>query len=109
MNNDKAKLMKDAEKQPKNNKRVRGKPFPKGVSGNPKGRTKGTVSLGTTIRAFLADKQRLPLLIERLYREDPKTLLAYGFGKPIESVEVSAPNSEPLFDQLIAAARQIAQ
>ena len=31
----------DADKQPENRKRIIGKPFPKGVSGNPKGRPPG--------------------------------------------------------------------
>jgi hypothetical protein len=50
--------------------------------------------LGDAIRAYLAtplpgncDKTRLDALIERLYRKDPKTLLAYAFGKPVETHE----------------------
>jgi hypothetical protein len=46
------------------------------------------------IQEFLAEqgpnrKPRLRSLIERLYEDDPKTLLAYAFGKPVESLNTT--------------------
>jgi hypothetical protein len=71
-----------------------GRPFKKGESGNPGGRPR-TADLSKAIRAYLesslrgnSDKTRLDALIERLYKNDPKTLLAYGFGKPVETHEL---------------------
>jgi hypothetical protein len=34
-------------------------------------------------------KSKLEALVERLYEEDPKAYLAYGFGKPIETQRAS--------------------
>jgi len=70
--------------------------FKPGICPNPKGRPRRAESLGEAIRDFVdkinpKDKQArtfLELLIERLYWKDPKTLLAYGFGKPVETGEV---------------------
>jgi hypothetical protein len=71
-----------------------GRPFKKGESGNPGGRPR-TAELSKAIRAYLESslpgnghKTRLDALIERLYKKDPKTLLAYGFGKPVETHEL---------------------
>jgi len=69
----------------------RGRPFLPGQSGNPGGRPR-TRELAKVIREFLAEKlrgkggkTRLDALIKRLYSKDPRTLLAYGYGKPVES------------------------
>jgi len=71
-----------------------GRPFKKGESGNPGGRPH-TTEFSQAIREYLAtpltnrhDKTRLEALIERLYKKDPKTLLAYGFGKPAQTFEL---------------------
>ena len=76
--------------------------FKKGQSGNPGGRKKNVVTLAEQIRALLAqthpesgkligkDKAtRLEVLLKRLEVEDPKTLLAYGFGKPLETIDMN--------------------
>jgi hypothetical protein len=48
-------------------------------------------------------------LIERLYVEDPKTYLAYGFGKPIEIREVTSPEGDTeITPAELALARKIA-
>lgn len=89
--------------------------FVKGQSGNPGGRPKGATSLGETIRAFLAEKDgiknrtRLESLIQRLYDEDAKTLLAYGFGKPIETHDVSVSTVAGLPEEVLQQLQTIAQ
>jgi hypothetical protein len=97
-----------------NGKRFVGRPFRKGQSGNPAGRPKAiTVALREAILEHAAKrakggKNKLEALVERLYKEDPKTYLAYGFGKPIEMQQVI--ESEQAVDaELIAAARQLAK
>lgn len=83
---------------------VTGKGFMPGQCGNPNGRPKRTEAFGQTIRAWLdaPDKQdkakraRIVTLIERLYTDDPKTLLAYGFGKPVEMIELTGAEGQPI-------------
>ena len=86
-----------------------------GVSGNPRGRPK-TVKVREVAKAYLeeaaesGDKTRLELLVARLEKDDPKTLLAYAYGKPVETVELSGADGEPLFpDALIVAAAAVAK
>jgi len=86
--------------------------FKKGRSGNPGGRPKGSADLGQEIRTFLSGslrnrKNRMQALIERLYRKDPKTLLAYGFGKPVEFHEVTTTHS--IDPEVIAGGVEIAK
>lgn len=75
--------------------------FVKGASGNPGGRQKTrAVAIREAILKHAAGRigkgegkgrNRLLALIDRLYYEDPKTYLAYAFGKPIETHEVTGP------------------
>ena len=79
--------------------KIRGR-FQPGNKGGP-GRPKGRLELSTVIRNFLNEydpeeikskkrfkRTRLYMLLERIVKEDPRCILAYGFGKPIETVEV---------------------
>jgi hypothetical protein len=84
------------------------KMWKKGQSGNPAGRPKGAAEFAQQIRSFLfrkaegSQKLNIEKLINRLYAEDPKTLLAYGFGKPKETHEISGPEGGPLPKQTIS-------
>jgi hypothetical protein len=101
--------------QPANRKRQGGATkFKPGVSGNPKGRPAAMFSFGKYLRDFLAsehpqaeeynlktgnkDKVRsqLDVIVRRLAKDDPKILLQYGFGKPIETHEISGVDGAPM-------------
>lgn len=83
---------------------VTGKGFVKGKSGNPGGRPKSTAQFGAVVRAFLDEpdetrpnrQAKLRTVIERMAKDDPKTLLAYGYGKPLETVQLQGPDGAPL-------------
>jgi len=50
------------------------------------------------------------VLVRRLYDEDPKTFLAYGFSKPVETHSLVQFETEHAVDpELLAAARIIAR
>lgn len=83
----------------------RGNPnWRKGVSGNPAGRKPSAIDLGAILREFLAEPDanrrdganKLRTVIERLAGQDPKTLLAYSYGKPLETVQLQGPDGQPL-------------
>jgi hypothetical protein len=109
--------VKDAQEQRKNSvpaRRVIGRPFKPGQSGNPGGRPKGTANLAALVQRFLSRNHpqgeefaklterrsrkltRLEVLLIRLEKEDPRTLLAYGFGKPVETHQHSGPEGAPM-------------
>ena len=94
-------------------RRGRGKPFEKGQSGNPKGRPKAMFKFGEYLRDFFAQphpqaaeinaklgynavKTQLDVIVHRLAKDDPKTLLYFGFGKPVESHELTGADGAPL-------------
>ena len=99
--------------KPRKRKPGKGKPFVKGQSGNPGGRPKAIFKFGEYLRTFLASphpqaneintklgykavKSQLDVIVQRLAKDDPKVLLAYSFGKPIESLEITGADQQPL-------------
>lgn len=88
-------------------KQPTGKPWPKGVSGNPQGRA----ALPPEIRALLQDRggpAAVRKLVELIDHDDPKIALAAAkdiadrtYGKAKESVEVSGGAHEALAVWLI--------
>ena len=100
--------------QPANRKRQGGATkFKPGQSGNPAGRPKAMFKFGEYLRDFFAQphpqaaeinaklgynavKTQLDVIVQRLAKDDPKILLQYAFGKPIESHELSAADGQPL-------------
>ena len=71
-----------------------GQGFLPGRSGNVNGRPQ-TAHFGESVREFLHEtdshgKERLRRILERLEKDKPELLLAYGFGKPRETLELSA-------------------
>ena len=82
---------------------VTGKGFMPGKSGNPSGRSPKVADLAKEVREFLRewhpkskDKSRLLVLLETLAESDPKVLLHYGFGKPIEMQVANNPDGNAL-------------
>lgn len=104
--------LRTAKKQPR---RSVGRPFPPGVSGNPGGRPRAAADFRAEIQTFLNHpgedaRRRVNELIERLYKDDPKLLLYYAYGKPVEIHEVTHPEGVPQFSpEVMAAAREIAR
>lgn len=92
------------------------KPRVKGCEGLPNAGRPATRELGKFIREFLAspanngDRSNLEEIVHRLKKEEPKVLLYYAFGKPVETVEMTGANGSNLIpDNLIQAAIQIVQ
>jgi hypothetical protein len=100
--------------QPANRKRQGGATkFKPGQSGNPAGRPKAMFKFGEYLRDFFAQphpqaaeinaklgynavKTQLDVIVHRLAKDDPKTLLYFGFGKPVESHEITGADGAPL-------------
>lgn len=94
---------KNSDRTAKRKGQPRGRPFPPGQSGNPGGRPKG---LGA-IREQLADLE--PIALQKLKQslEDPdkyleavKLILAYRWGKPPQSLELTGKDGESLTIQV---------
>lgn len=75
-----------------NKKKVPGRPFPKGVSGNPAGRPKGSVSIIGRIRQIWEDEPEEFETYVRMAIRDPnlrRELIHQIDGKPKERIEMS--------------------
>lgn len=73
-------------------RRGKGKPFAPGQSGNPGGRPK-TARFAELVREFLDEREgnttRLRHVLLSIQRDDPKILLYYAHGKPVEQLDVN--------------------
>ena len=100
----------------KNTAKTRGlKPWKPGQSGNPSGRPKATLDFKQKILDFFEQKHpsaqelsrkmghdvrtRLDVILLRLEKDDPKVLLYYGFGKPVETMQHQGPGGGPVQHQ----------
>ncbi|GEM_PF-1742499 len=76
-----------------------GRRWPKGVSGNPGGRPKVLEEVRSLARQYTIDA--VNALVSALKRPGErvaaaKVLLAYGYGSPVQAVEVAAPADRPI-------------
>ena len=67
--------------------RIIGKPWPKGVSGNPKGRPKGSISIKDTIRKmFEEDPERFKQFVDTLIADEKSLVWQMLEGKPLQKL-----------------------
>ena len=83
--------------------------FKPGKSGNPTGRPKKGTSFAEFVRNWLEenDNARRLAMMEQLADSKPEVLLAYAYGKPVESVEVAGLNGEALIMPIAIAIAQM--
>lgn len=93
---------------------VTGKGFMPGKSGNPGGRPKVLSEARDAVKEWLEGKcrgkTRFYLALELLLLNDPKQLLFFAYGKPVETHEISGRQGESLIDPvLLATAQELAK
>lgn len=85
--------------------------FAKGRSGNPGGRPKKNFAFQEALLDWLQTREggqtRLQGIIERLAKDDPKVLLHYAFGKPVEVQQVTT--THVIDPKAIAIAQKLAE
>jgi hypothetical protein len=86
---------------------AKGVRIPKGVSGNPGGRPKTKLLREHVLEMFNENPHRC---VKRLYNERIDLFMAYAFGKPTDTLEVSGPNGSQLVpSEMILAAALLAK
>jgi hypothetical protein len=76
-------------KESASNQRVIGRPFPPGVSGNPAGRPKGTVSIKESIRRYLRENPgEVDRLVQHFVKSDPGLMWQMLEGRPKQNVDM---------------------
>ena len=88
----------NVDKQQGNSKRVIGRPFPKGVSGNPAGRPKGK-TIKEMVRAHLDDNpEELEDFVRHFITKNRELAWQMMEGRPKESVDMEVTLPKPIMD-----------
>lgn len=86
----------DAQEQQENRRKVVGTPFPKGVSGNPGGRKKGSKSIKTMVREYLDEHpEQVDKIIWHFVNNNRELMWQMLEGKPRgdDKLEVGIPQN----------------
>jgi hypothetical protein len=91
-------------------KRVIGRPFQKGVSGNPGGRPAASYDIATLARQYAPEALQAlhdALNDPRLKVQAAQVLLDRGFGRPLQRQELSGPDGAPIQVQQVPDDRPV--